>query len=63
MIYLASIDLPNLKDLTLNRNLIGRDSLTLSEVGCIYLSRIKADKLKSLRLCTNFMIKLEMISL
>lgn len=53
MIYLASIELPNLKHLTLNRNLIGRDHRTLSEVGCIYLSRIQAENLKSMRLCNS----------
>ena len=62
MMYLASAELPNLRHLTLNRNLIGRDNRTLSEIGCIYLSRIKAQNLKSLRLCTSVFIELETIS-
>lgn len=41
MIYLSEMELPNLKHLTLNRNLIGRDKGMLSEIGCIYLARLK----------------------
>ena len=41
MYYLSQIELPNLKNLALNRNLIGRDNLGLTERGSIYLTKLK----------------------